>query len=294
MTTTIDLLKQFEFRTCARPDCAKPFPVKSKHENDYCPQYCAHLESVRLVRTRISSTEYMICMATYKRGTIYWYKFMWKGELVRESTKQKNNKVARDMESAHRTALAKGEVGIREKRPAPTLRNFLKDEFLPFAETKHAVKPMTLRYYKQGSAMLTKTLGFAGLRLDEVTDQHAQDFARHHSTLSSSGINRGLRTLRRALNLAYQWASWRNLLRSPWPKEKNSAIGCLRMTKKPEKYLKACPQPWRDCATIILDEGFRPGEVFALHWPHGCRMVMVPAGFKLWKANRRQLGVSCP
>jgi integrase len=33
------------------------------------------------------------------------------------------------------------------------------------------------------------------------------------------------------------------------------------------KYLSACPQPWRDCATIILDEGFRPGEVFTLQWP---------------------------
>src|SRR6266849_4856768 len=47
---------------------------------------------------------------------IYWYKFMWNGELVRESTKQGNDKVARQMESAHRTSLAKGEVGIREKK----------------------------------------------------------------------------------------------------------------------------------------------------------------------------------
>lgn len=35
-----------------------------------------------------------------------------------------------------------------------------------------------------------------------------------------------------------------------------------------EKYLRACPQPWPDCALIILDEGFRPGEVFCLRWPH--------------------------
>jgi integrase len=31
-------------------------------------------------------------------------------------------------------------------------------------------------------------------------------------------------------------------------------------------YLDHCPQPWRDSATIILDEGFRPSEVFALRW----------------------------
>src|SRR5579871_4626090 len=74
----------------------------------------------------------------YKRGAIYWYKFMWHGVLVRESTRQGNNKIAVNMESAHRTALAKGEVGIREKKPAPTLKEFLKGDFQKFVETKHA------------------------------------------------------------------------------------------------------------------------------------------------------------
>jgi hypothetical protein len=49
-------------------------------------------------------------VSIYKRGAVYWYKFQWKGALVRESTKQGNDKVARQMEAAHRTSLAKGEV----------------------------------------------------------------------------------------------------------------------------------------------------------------------------------------
>jgi hypothetical protein len=51
MTTTIDLLQQTKFQVCARPDCAVPFAVKSKHNRIYCTQYCAHLESVRRGRT---------------------------------------------------------------------------------------------------------------------------------------------------------------------------------------------------------------------------------------------------
>jgi len=234
-------------------------------------------------------------MSIYKRGNVYWYKFMWKSwksELVRESTKQGSNKVARDMESAHRTALAKGEVGIREKKPAPTLRDFLKDEFLPFAQTKHAAKPLTLRYYKQGSAMLTKSLGLAGLRLDEVTDQHAQDFARHHSKLSPSGINRALRTLRRALNLAYQWGKLEKPVKVALAKGEKQRDRVLTEDES-EKYLKVCTQPWRDCATLILDEGFRPGEVFALRWPHvlmngdGTGLIQIVEGKS--KAARRVL-----
>ena len=50
-------------------------------------------------------------MSIFKRGRIYWYKFMWQGRLVRESTKQGNDKVARQMEAAQawrRARLASG------------------------------------------------------------------------------------------------------------------------------------------------------------------------------------------
>jgi integrase len=230
-------------------------------------------------------------MGIYKRGDTYWYKFMWQGKLVRESTKQGNDKVARNMESAHRTALAKGEVGIREKKPAPTLKDFLKNDFLPFAETRHAAKPLTYRYYKQGSDMLLKS-AMAGLPLDEITDQHAQAFAAKFSALSASGINRGLRTLRRALNLAYQWKKMDRPVKFTLAQGEHQRDRVLTVDEF-TRYLNACPQPWRDCATMILDEGFRPGEVFALRWPHillnqdGTGLIQIVAGKS--KSARRVL-----
>lgn len=39
-------------------------------------------------------------MAVYKRGGVYWFEFIWNGERVRESTKQGNKVVARQIESA--------------------------------------------------------------------------------------------------------------------------------------------------------------------------------------------------
>ena len=58
-------------------------------------------------------------MAVYKQRNSknWWYKFTWNGEPIRESTKQTNKRVAEQMEAAHRAALAKGEVGIRDGRP---------------------------------------------------------------------------------------------------------------------------------------------------------------------------------
>jgi integrase len=114
--------------------------------------------------------------------------------------------------------------------------------------------------------MLVKS-ELAGLRLNELTDEHAQQFARQHAALSPSGINRGLRTLRRALNLAYQWGKLEKPVRVTLASGERQRDRVLTANEV-DNYLKACPQPWRDCATIILDEGFRPGEVFALRWPH--------------------------
>src|ERR1700749_723335 len=78
------------------------------------------------------------CPKCGRRGTcgVYWYKFMWHGILVRESTKQGNDKVARQMESAHRTSLARGEVGIREKKPSPTLAEFIENRFEPSVKAR--------------------------------------------------------------------------------------------------------------------------------------------------------------
>jgi hypothetical protein len=70
-------------------------------------------------------------VSVYKRGRIWWYKFIWKGDQVRESTKQANKRVAEQMEAAHKTSLARGEVGLRDKVTAPTLVAFAEREFQP-------------------------------------------------------------------------------------------------------------------------------------------------------------------
>src|SRR5512146_2661786 len=70
-------------------------------------------------------------MAVFKRGKKWWYNFVWNGELIRESTNQSNKRTAEQMEAAHKASLAKGEVGIRDRQPAPTTADFAKDDFMP-------------------------------------------------------------------------------------------------------------------------------------------------------------------
>jgi integrase len=206
------------------------------------------------------------CSKCGTRGScgVYWYKFMWKGELVRESTKQGNDKVARQMEAAHRTSLAKGEVGIREKKPVVGLGEFLRKDFLPYVEAKHAPKPGTVEYYRDGANMILKC-EWATEPIDQISDQHAQQFTARLAKLSASRINCGLRSLRRALNLAYQWGKLERPAKITLAKGERQRERVLTDVEW-EQYIAECPQPWRDAATVIRGTGMRPGEVFPLRW----------------------------
>ena len=203
-------------------------------------------------------------MAIFKRGRTYWYHFWFDAKHIQESTKQGNPRVARNMAAAHRTALAKGEAGFRERKRT-SLGDFLKDEFLPFVESKFkAAKPRTLRYYQYGAKTLRES-DFAALNLSEITDQHAGQYAAKRANLSPSTVNCGLRTLRRALSLAYQWGKLDRMPKITLAKGERQRERVLT-EEEVSKYLAACPQPWKDAATIMLGTAMRPSEVFSLRW----------------------------
>src|SRR4051812_43273196 len=106
----------------------------------------------------------------YKRGNIYWYKFQWCGKLIRESTKQGNDKIARQMDAAHRTSLAKGEVGLRDKKPIPTLANFCSNRVEPWAKLR-----ASWLWYRSGIRPLLRYKTIAAMKLDEITSESVSD-----------------------------------------------------------------------------------------------------------------------
>src|ERR1035438_530459 len=63
-------------------------------------------------------------MSLYKRGDTYWYEFQFNDERIRQSAQTANKDAARQIEAAHRVRLAKGEAGIHDRPPVPTLAEF--------------------------------------------------------------------------------------------------------------------------------------------------------------------------
>lgn len=201
-------------------------------------------------------------------SSIYWYKFIWNGELVRESTKQRNDKVARQMESAHRTSLAKGEVGIREKKVSPTLKEFCTQRVEPWAKARFETAcPKNWTWYRTGIRALTAYKPMADARLDEITGEVASEFAAHRlrEGMQVSTANNSLRVLRRILNLAVEWGV---LGTAPRVKVLSGERRRERVISSDEeaRYLAAASEPLASIASVLGDTGMRPEECFRLRW----------------------------
>lgn len=199
-----------------------------------------------------------------QKGSRYYFaKFRWKGQLIHRSSRATDAKTARTIEGKMRAELARGNWGIFERKAAPTLADFLKKEFLPYVDNT-AAKEATAAYYHDGSKRLLAS-DMARLRLDEITDQQAGQFAARYAYLSPSTVNCGLRTLRRALHLAFEWGKLERMPKISLAKGERQRDRVLSRDEA-QDYLAMCSQPWRDVAMLILGTGMRPGEVYKLRW----------------------------
>ena len=225
-------------------------------------------------------------MAIFKRGNVYWFHFMWNGEHVQKSTKQGNARKARQIESAHRTKLAMGEVGIEERKPAPKLKDFA-PKFRAAIETRSADKPETVKFYKSKLDRLLEFEPLASAPLDRIDEALIERYVQHRSKqyvrqqgrkvtpakannrrkqIAPATVNRELATLRRLLYLAYEWKVINRVPRTRMlPGERNREFVLSQDDEK--DYLDFAPQPLKDVALLVLDTGLRVGEAVALEWP---------------------------
>lgn len=241
-------------------------------------------------------------MAVYKRGGTYWFKFVWNGDTIRESAKTGNKRTAEQIEAARKTQLAKGEVGIRDRAPVPTLADFLKREFLPHIETRFADKRKTRAHYTVQIKHLLAHSALAGTALDAIKAELLGGFIEklRQQKYEISSINRALQVLRRVLMLAAEWGKIERLpvkiRMQPGENRRDrvlsedeekdylkaageigdsilevyeTALSGIRAKQRGEQPQKpADPYLLRDVAIVLLDCGLRPEECYGLRWEH--------------------------
>jgi integrase len=203
-------------------------------------------------------------MSVYKRGGVYWFDFWFQGQRLRESTGLTNKTSALRVEAIREAELAEGRAGIRSNKPCPTFEKFVSAEFMPWSENEHRSHPKTHQRYKVSSKPL---IGFFGrFRLDAISAGLVERFKSARSNeISDAGTNRDLAALRLILNLAVREGY---LMRNPVSQVRFlcEGPGSMRIVSHEEQrqYMKAANPLVRDVATIIVETGMRPEEVYAI------------------------------
>ena len=201
---------------------------------------------------------------------------MWKGEWIEKSTRQGNANMARQMEAAHRTALAKGELGIVERQKVPTLRKFAEESFLPYIASTFAKKPKTREYYEYGIKCLLGFDKLANERLDSITSETIGAFVQTRLATGNkiTTINRQLQVLRRMFNRAMKWKKVDTKLETvemmPGEHRRDRVLSpteeaiFFAAARSSQMLKHSDPALLADVDTILIDCALRPEECFRL------------------------------
>jgi integrase len=199
-------------------------------------------------------------VSIYKRGDVYWFTFVFEGKRIQKSTKQANRKAAIDIESAHRTALAKGEVGIakpkRERRTIGDLLDALKSKYEEDGKLS-----------SQNRSLLASTHRDFGTKM--ASDFSAEDIEKYVQRRKADGcanatVNRVLEALRRSYKIAKPKIAAPDFVKLS--EDGNERKGFFTATEM-ELVLANLPDDGlRDFVRFGHITGMRLGEIRSLRW----------------------------
>lgn len=212
-------------------------------------------------------------MALYKRpdSKFWWMKFVFDGELVQQSTKCSNKRDAGTVESAYRTQLALGKIGIEPKKEVPNFETAIED-FLKWSKVEHALQTATYKRYYFSCQTLKKYFGKVKANRIETKDieklivwRSGQISKKTGEPITRETVNHELLTVKMIFNRLIESKILRdNPARTVKRLSENERQFHVLTFDEEKKYLLACPQPLQDVAAVMLETGMRCGEVYRL------------------------------
>jgi len=191
----------------------------------------------------------------YKRGNVYWFKFVYNGVQYRGSTRLTHKAEAMRVEARKKTEIIMGKT----RKEAPDFSKFV-EEFLTWSQAQN--KASTHKRYRVSSKPLLKF--FRG-KVSEIDVASVERFkVSRLKECSPAGVNRDLAALRYMMNFAIrQEYIESNPVRVKFLQE---GTGEMRILSHDEEklFLDNAPQPLKDIAIVMLQTGMRPNEVYSI------------------------------
>lgn len=200
----------------------------------------------------------------YRRGNVWWYKFMFGGRLFQESSKTDSKDVARRAELKRRRQLEEGLHGLRKREAPQTLRS-ASDAWLQLKRPTLAPKSHRIEVTN-----LTHLLPVLGQRL--ISDIDAEAVSAYQQERLREGaapktVNLEVGTLRAILRRFRLWAELQPDVRMlPTPDD----VGKVLSVAQEKRLLDACAdsrsRSLLPAVTLALHTGMRYSEIRLLRW----------------------------
>jgi integrase len=202
-------------------------------------------------------------VSLYKRGDVWWYKFNFAGQVIRESSKSESKTVAKDAERERRRKLEESYNQIKRRALPPTFgraaSQWLEAEKPHLAERTYAIYEVAIRCH------LTASLGprlLCDIDADTVASYQAK---RKNADASARTINKKLQVLRQILKRHRLWANLQGDLK--FEREHNN-IGKALTHEEETRLFAACgPNALlKAVVTLALNTALRKNEIRTLRW----------------------------
>jgi integrase len=212
-------------------------------------------------------------MTLFKRGRVWWFDFWFNGQRHQKSTKETNRNKASTIAAGYRTALANRRVGIVERPPVHLFGEAMK-AFLEWSKVEHKQHPRTYQRYKVSSKALSAFTKFNGKPIDQITPALIEDYKAHRAKQSGKKTKRPITPATINRELACLKAMYFHALKDrhdfgnpvsgvdflPENNEQNRVL----TFEEQRKYLAVASGTLKDVASLILETGMRPEEVYRI------------------------------
>jgi len=202
-------------------------------------------------------------MSVYRRGEVWWYKFRFAGQTIRESSKSESKTIAKDAERVRRRELEESWNQIK-RRKLPPLFSLAAADWL---KTRTSIAPSTERSYRLAISQLTKEFGKHLLCDLAGGDLATYQTRRKCEGVSNRTVNLELGVMRSILRCYRMWepiaADVDFLKESPSPGRALTADEEIRLLDAASKSRCRSLYP---VVMLAINTGMRASEIRGLTW----------------------------